>query len=73
MKLSAILGVGAFVSVFMGTFAYTGGTLAGWKETDEEAYERKMKLRNTRRRPIEETIAQLGEGRGEFSTTTTTP
>jgi hypothetical protein len=64
--LPQILGYGAAFSVIIAAFDYTGGSLAGKRieipEMDE--YERKEYLRNNRRRPIEETIAEIGEGRG---------
>jgi len=63
-----ILGFGAFFSVAMTAFDYTGGSLRG-KRTEVEGmdeYERKEFLRKNRRRPIEETIADIGEGRGSL-------
>jgi hypothetical protein len=57
--------MGAFASVLMFTANICGGTLYGWMhESDDEAWERKMKARAVRRRPLEETIAEIGEGRG---------
>jgi hypothetical protein len=53
----------------MGAFDYTGGSLSGFKkDKDLDEFERKETLRKNRRRPIEETLSQLGEGRGTFST-----
>jgi len=54
-------------SVVLSLYNYTGGKITGKggnKYVDE--YERKMELRKNRRRPIEETIDDIGEGRGEF-------
>ena len=65
-KLAPVLAMGAFTSTVLGVYDYTGGRMGGWDETDEEAFERKMRIRTTRRRPIEETIAEIGEGRGAF-------
>jgi len=49
----------------MGTFDYTGGALTGYKRDPEvDEFERKQALRKNRRRPIEETISEIGEGRG---------
>ncbi|KAJ8132661.1 hypothetical protein O1611_g964 [Lasiodiplodia mahajangana] len=44
----------------------TGGTLRGTRTevAGMDEYERKEYLRKNRRRPIEETIADIGEGRG---------
>ncbi|KAI0965560.1 hypothetical protein F4678DRAFT_476556 [Xylaria arbuscula] len=65
-RMPRILGFGAAFAVVMTTFDYTGGSLRGKRtevpEMDE--YERKEYLRKNRRRPIEETIIDVGEGRG---------
>jgi hypothetical protein len=66
-RTPVVIGLGATISIILGTYAYTGGKLQGWKddETEAEALERKLKARARRRRPLEETIAEIGEGRGE--------
>lgn len=52
-------------AVLMGAFDYTGGALKGPKHNREmDEFEHKEYLRKNRRLPIDETIAQLGEGRG---------
>ncbi|KAI3325717.1 hypothetical protein HD806DRAFT_454865 [Xylariaceae sp. AK1471] len=65
-RLPRILGVGAAFSVVMTVFDYTGGSLRGMRTEvpGMDEYERKEYLRKNRRRPIEETIADIGEGRG---------
>ena len=63
--MPAFLGYGASLAVVAGVLDYTGGSLSGSKrdpEADEVAH--KQFLRKDRRRPIEETVAALGEGRG---------
>jgi hypothetical protein len=61
----AILGFGALTAVVMGAYDYTGGALTGYKQDREvDEFERKEALRKNRRRPIEQTISELGEGRG---------
>ncbi|KZF24549.1 NADH-ubiquinone oxidoreductase [Xylona heveae TC161] len=61
----AVLGYGAGLAVLMGVFDYTGGKLSGYmKDPAQDEFERKEELRRNRRRPLEETIAELGEGRG---------
>ena len=61
----AILGLGAGLAVAEAAFDYTGGSLWGWKQDIErDEYEHKEMLRTTRRRPLQETLEQLGEGRG---------
>ena len=64
--LPAVLGYGAALSVILGVLDYTGGDLRGYnKEAGHDEFERKEELRRNKRRPIEETIEQLGEGRGD--------
>lgn len=62
----AVLGFGALTAVVLGAYDYTGGALTGFKKDPEmDEFERKQILRKTnRRRPIEQTISELGEGRG---------
>lgn len=65
LRIPQILGHGALISVVLTAFDFTGG-LVGKKPESEFAdeYERKEYLRRNRRRPLTETIADLGEGRG---------
>ena len=66
--MPAVLGYGAGLAVFLGTFDYTGGVLTGYeKDPSVDEYDRKQQLRKNRRIPISETINDLGEGRGESS------
>lgn len=52
-------------SVIISVFDFTGGRLAGYgKDPEVDEFERKQRMRKNRRRPIEETIEELGEGRG---------
>jgi hypothetical protein len=61
----AVLGMGTLAAVILGAYDYTGGGLTGYKKNHEmDEFERKELLRKNRRRPIEETISELGEGRG---------
>ncbi|KAF4637935.1 hypothetical protein G7Y89_g165 [Cudoniella acicularis] len=63
----AVLGYGALTAVVMGAYDYTGGTLRGGaKDKEMDEFERKQELRKNRRIPMEETISQLGEGRGIY-------
>jgi hypothetical protein len=62
-----VLGFGALAAVILGAYDYTGGALTGYKKDPEmDEFERKEYLRKNRRRPIEQTIEELGEGRGMF-------
>ncbi|KAI9680791.1 MAG: hypothetical protein M1817_004231 [Caeruleum heppii] len=61
--MPAVLGYGAGVAVILGAFDYTGGSLTGYtRDPDVDEFERKQILRKNRRRPIEQTVAELGEG-----------
>ncbi|KAI9666196.1 MAG: hypothetical protein M1821_004131 [Bathelium mastoideum] len=61
----AFLGYGAALAVIAGAFDYTGGSLRGYTvDPDVDEVARKEFLRKNRRRPIEETLAAIGEGRG---------
>lgn len=64
-RMSAVFKYGAFVSVVLGAFDFAGG-LRGKKPEMEgmDDKERADYIRRNRRRPIEETIAHVGEGRG---------
>ena len=64
-SLPAVLGYGAGAAVLLGTFDYTGGILTGYtKDPEEDEFARKQFLRKNRRKPVEDTLAELGEGRG---------
>ncbi|KAF1987603.1 mitochondrial import inner membrane translocase subunit Tim17 family protein [Aulographum hederae CBS 113979] len=63
----AIVGYGTGVAIVLGLFDYGGASLWGYPKdplVDEVA--RKEHLRKNRRRSVEETIAELGEGRGIY-------
>ena len=54
-------------SVVLSAFEFTGGKMTGYdKDPNVDDYARKQELRKNRRRPIEETIRELGEGRGTY-------
>ncbi|KAI1377873.1 NADH-ubiquinone oxidoreductase 213 kDa subunit [Hypoxylon crocopeplum] len=66
-RMPQILGFGAAYSVIMSTFEYAGGSLRGGPRTEVpemDEYDRKEYLRKNRRRPIAETVSEIGEGRG---------
>ncbi|KAI9757659.1 MAG: hypothetical protein M4579_003384 [Chaenotheca gracillima] len=66
-RLPAVLGNGAAAGIVLGAFDYTGGVLSGYtKDPTVDEYERKENLRKNRRRPIQETVSELGEGRGIY-------
>lgn len=61
-----MLGAGAVFGTGMAAFRYTAG-LRGSEagEMDDEEVERREALKKLRRRPLSETLEQLGEGRGK--------
>ncbi|KAH6847264.1 hypothetical protein B0I37DRAFT_354030 [Chaetomium sp. MPI-CAGE-AT-0009] len=64
-RMPRIIGFGVMTAVATGAWEYTGGKLKGYlNRPEEDEYARKEMLRKTRRRPIEETLANIGEGRG---------
>jgi hypothetical protein len=63
--MPAVIGYGAGLALTLGVFDYTGNSVRGlFHKGDEVA--RKEAIRANRRRPLEETIATVGEGRGMF-------
>lgn len=61
----AVLGFGALLAIIQGTFDYTGGKMTGFaRDAEVDEYERTEQMRRNKRRPIEETLHELGEGRG---------
>ncbi|KAL1978756.1 hypothetical protein VTN31DRAFT_1615 [Thermomyces dupontii] len=63
----ALFGYGAALAATLAAFDYTGGTFWGRdKPRNVDRYEELERLRKTYRRPVEETIAELGEGRGIY-------
>jgi hypothetical protein len=63
--MPAVLGYGAGLAVLLGTFDYTGGTIRGYfREPGFDEITRKENIRKNRRRPFEETVEDIGEGRG---------
>lgn len=66
-SLPAVLGYGASLSIILAAFTYTGGSLSGFgQDPNVDEYERKEALRANKRRPVTETLHELGEGRGIY-------
>ncbi|WYZ34188.1 hypothetical protein EsH8_I_000464 [Colletotrichum jinshuiense] len=65
-RMPVVLGLGAAFGAWQGVFQVTGGRLRGWddEKSDEAEFDAKIRQREAKRRPIEETIAEIGEGRG---------
>ncbi len=69
-----VVGTGIVMAVTLALFEYTGGRLSGFRPNPEiDEFERKEQLRKNRRRPIEETVSELGEGRCECTKQHPTP
>lgn len=63
-----IVGYGALFSVVLSVYEYSGASIKGSRKTQElDEFDRKEYLRMNRRRPLEETLAEVGEGRCELS------
>ena len=63
--IPAVIGFGSALAVIMATFDVTGGSLAGpGQDPNVDVYAQREALRANKRRPIQETIDELGEGRG---------
>lgn len=64
----AVAGYGTALAILLGAWEFAGAKITGYNidpTVDEVA--RKEYLRKNRRRPIEETLEQVGEGRGKPS------
>lgn len=69
--MPAVIGYGAGLATILGVFDYTGGSLTGWiKDFNKDEIARKEMIRSTHRRPMEDTIGDVGEGRGTDSIST---
>ncbi|KAK4611575.1 NADH-ubiquinone oxidoreductase [Fulvia fulva] len=64
----AVIGYGSALAVILSAFTFTGGRLNGFaKDPDVDEVARKEYMRKNRRRPIEQTVNELGEGRGIYA------
>ncbi|KAH7157158.1 hypothetical protein EDB81DRAFT_881432 [Dactylonectria macrodidyma] len=62
-RMPVVVGLGSGIAVFQGMFYYLGGRFDTFKKEDDE-FVRKETLRRTTRLPVEQTISEIGEGRG---------
>lgn len=63
-----MLGAGVLFGTGMTAFRYTAGLRGEASgEIDEEEIERREAMKKLRRRPLSETLEQLGEGRGKHN------
>lgn len=69
-SVSAILGYGSGLAIVLSAFTFTGGRLSGHaRDPAVDEVSRKEYLRKNRRKNMDETIHELGEGRGEEACT----
>ncbi|KAK5114334.1 hypothetical protein LTR62_002586 [Meristemomyces frigidus] len=67
-SLPAIAGYGTGLAALLYAFSFTGGRLSGYQRDPEvDEVTRKEYLRKNRRRPVEDTVNELGEGRGVYA------
>lgn len=65
--MPVVMGLGGGLAIFQGMFHYLGGRYDSFKREDDE-FERKEIIRRSTRLPIEQTISEIGEGRGKSRT-----
>lgn len=65
-RLPVCMALGALVGGVQGTFHLMGNRLDSFYHEEDE-FERKEKIRRTTRTPVEQTISELGEGRGAYT------
>jgi len=63
----SLFGYGTALAVILAGFEYTGGSLWGKdKDPNLDKYEQLERIRKNYRTPAEQTIAEVGEGRGIY-------
>ncbi|KAF1352079.1 hypothetical protein BDV97DRAFT_367877 [Delphinella strobiligena] len=64
----AVFGYGSGLAIILAAFNYTGGKLSGFnKDPTVDEVSRKEHMRKNRRKSAEETVQELGEGRGIYA------
>jgi len=63
-SIPGMIGIGVMTGVAASVLTYTGGELRARPDPRRDIYAEREHLRKNYRSPVEETIAQLGEGRG---------
>ncbi|CAM1503804.1 Fc.00g013950.m01.CDS01 [Cosmosporella sp. VM-42] len=62
-RMPIVAGLAGGVGVIQATFFFLGGRFDTFRREEDE-FERKEKIRRTTRTPLEQTISEIGEGRG---------
>lgn len=66
--MSSVVGCGVLLAVTLAAAQYTGnGMLNDTTDPERDRLREKMEIRNRFRRPLSETINEIGEGRGMSS------
>lgn len=63
-RIPVVVGLGSGIGAFQGMFYYLGGRYDTFRHERDE-FARKETIRRTTRLPIEQTISEIGEGRGK--------
>lgn len=61
--MPVVVGLGSAVGAIQGALYFLGGRIDSFKKESDE-FERKERIRRTTRLPVEQTVAEIGEGRG---------
>ena len=68
-SMAAVIGSGAAASVLMAVAFYTSQSyISSQQEAEEQKFVRKDEIRKRFRRPLNETVNEIGEGRGKCLT-----
>ncbi|EFY89286.1 hypothetical protein J3458_018782 [Metarhizium acridum] len=62
-RMPVVVGLGSAVGAIQGALYFLGGRIDSFKKESDE-FERKERVRRTTRLPVEQTVAEIGEGRG---------
>ncbi|KFG82319.1 NADH:ubiquinone oxidoreductase 21.3kD subunit 21.3b [Metarhizium anisopliae] len=62
-RMPVVVGLGSAVGAIQGALYFLGGRIDSFKKESDE-FERKERIRRTTRLPVEQTVAEIGEGRG---------
>ncbi|KPM34229.1 hypothetical protein AK830_g12338 [Neonectria ditissima] len=62
-RMPVVVGLGSGIGFFQGMFFYLGGRYDSFKKEEDE-FARKEIIRRTTRLPVEQTVSEIGEGRG---------
>ncbi len=66
--MSSVIGRGVLLAIVLAAASYTGNSmLSDTVDTNTDRFRTKSEIRNRFRRPINELINEVGEGRGRYS------